>query len=417
MARRTLPNALDLARRHRRLIADQLGGVSSVSSDPTARRPSHLEGVRTVGWLELFYDLVFVAGIVTFSDAVSAEPELDVIAVVLGAFTAVWWIWLTTTLVANRFRDDDTVHRALILVQMVLLTLIALVVGDGVDEHEGMVALLYALLCIDVAVMHAREVDRAGALGALARARRNEYAVAALPFLAATFVDGPARYVLWGIGLATITVPAVAYRFGRVRDEAPVHEAHLVERLGLLTIIVCGESFVKVSLLASDGSLDQLDFIVLGALFVLVFSMWWSYFDDVPDAGLPRGVSRLGGWYAGHLFLQVCLVGVAVGYAKLLRLDLGDNVDFDKTALAVGPLIGVYLSLALIGACTRRVPVGPMLALRLGSAAALVPVAIVIWQVDWIKVDATAVLLAVFAMIHGALSAWLRKRTRVLPSA
>ena len=69
--------------------------------------------------------------------------------------------------------------------------------------------------------------------------------------------------------------------------------------------------------------------VVLCALFVLVFSMWWSYFDDIPDAGLPRSLGRMRGWVVGHLFLQVFLVGVAVGYAKLLRLDLGHNVDFD----------------------------------------------------------------------------------------
>ena len=378
------------------------------------RAPHH--GARTVGWLELFYDLVFVAGIVTFSDAVSFAAEGNVIAVVTAAFAAVWWIWVTTTLFANRFRTDDLGQRALILVQMMLLTLISLVVGDGAGRHEGFLSTAYALLCVDVAVMHAREVRRsAGARAAFAIARRNEFAIATLPFLASALISGPARYVLWVIGLATIVVPVVAYRFGRVEGEVPIDEDHLVERFGLLTIIVCGESFVKVSLLASDGSLESLDLIVLGALFVLVFSMWWSYFDDIPEGGLPSGIGRLRGWFLGHLFLQVFLVGVAVGYSKLLRLDLGDSIDLDKMLLAVGPLIGVYLSLALVGACTRRTPVGPMLALRLGSAAALVPIGILIWRVDWIEVEASAILLAVFALVHGGLAALLRRRTRVLP--
>lgn len=376
-----------------------------------------LEGARKVGWLELFYDLVFVASIIAFSDAVSAEPDLDVIARVVAAFAAVWWIWLTTTLVANRYRDDDTGHRALILMQMVLLTMISLVVGDGIGRHEGWVAILYALLCVNVAVMHAREVHRTGALGTLAIARRNEYAVGALPIFAAAFIDGPARYVLIGIGLATIVVPGLAYRFGRERNEAPLHEEHLVERMGLLTIIVCGESFVKVTLLASEGALEELDMIVLGALFVLVFSMWWSYFDDVPESGLPASTRRLAGWFAGHFMLQVFLVGIAVGYGQLLPLHVGDRVDLDRTLLAVCPLIGVYLSLALVGACTRRRPVGPLLVLRLGSALALVPLGLVIWKIDFIGVDLTAGILAVFALVHGALASLVRRGTRVVARA
>ncbi|MEX2255425.1 MAG: low temperature requirement protein A [Acidimicrobiia bacterium] len=383
-------------------------------TNPDAAHSVPLVGARKVGWLELFYDLVFVAAIIAFSDAVSEHPDGDVIATVVGTFAAVWWIWLTTTLVANRFRDDDPWHRALILVQMVLLTMISLVVGDGVGRHEGAVAVLYALLCLNVSVMHAREVGRPGALGALARARRNEYAAAAIPLLATAFIGGPARYVLWGIGLATIVLPAIAYRFGRERGEAPLHEEHLVERMGLLTIIVCGESFVKVSLLASAGALEDLDVIVLGALFLLVFSMWWSYFDDIPESGLPNSNNRLTGWFLGHFFLQICLVGIAIGYSKLLKYELDDNVDFDKMLLAVGPIIGVYLSLALIGACTRRRPAGPLLALRLGSALALVPVGVLIWRADWVRVDATAIFLSVFALAHGALAMVVRRRTRIV---
>ena len=35
-----------------------------------------------VGWLELFYDLVFVAAVITFSDAISMEPSLGRIGAV-----------------------------------------------------------------------------------------------------------------------------------------------------------------------------------------------------------------------------------------------------------------------------------------------------------------------------------------------
>jgi low temperature requirement protein LtrA len=214
-----------------------------------------------------------------------------------------------------------------------------------------------------------------------------------------------------------IIEPGAAYRFGRLQGEAPLHEEHLVERLGLLTIIVCGESFVKVSLLASEGNLEQLDLIVLGALFILVFSMWWSYFDDIPDAGLPPSLTRMRGWVVGHLFLQIYLVGVAVGFSKLLRLDLDHNVDFDKVLLVVGPLIGVYLALAWIGASTRRVPVRPLLALRLGSALVLVPIGILVWKVDWIQVDETAILLGLFAFAHGATAKVMLRSTHVLPGS
>ena len=75
-----------------------------------------------VGWLELFYDLVFVAAVITFSDAISLEPDLGRIGAVDAAFVVTWLVWLATTLHANRYRDDGAVQRALVLGQMLLLT-------------------------------------------------------------------------------------------------------------------------------------------------------------------------------------------------------------------------------------------------------------------------------------------------------
>jgi low temperature requirement protein LtrA len=375
--------------------------------------PQH--GAQRVPWLELFYDLVFVAAIVTFSDAVSEHPDLDVIAVVVAAFVAVWWIWLVTTLLANRFPVDDLFQRALVLVQMLLLLLIALNVGDELERHEGVVSILYALLCANVAVMHGRHARKPGISGALAKARRNEYAIACVPFLAAGFVDGTARYVLWGIGFATFLVPSLFYFRGAGREEEPLEEHHLVERLGLLTIIVCGEAFVKVALLSSEGRLDSLDIVVLTTLFVVIFAMWASYFDDVPDAGVSQGTGPLQGWFLGQLAFQVSVVGIAVGFGELVELHKGTSMDLDKTLLTFVPIITALVALAAISACTRRTPIAPLLALRLAAAVAFVVLAAITAAAGWFDVEPTAILLAVVALAQAGLSVRLVRRTRVPP--
>jgi len=367
-----------------------------------------------VTWLELFYDLVFVAAVVTFSDAVSREGDADTVILVSGAFAAVWWIWLTTNLFKNRFALDDITQRVIVVVQMLLLTLMALVVGDGVDDKQNVVALIYALLCIDVAVMHARVTRVDGPRGTLAATRRNQFAVAAVPLLFAFAFDGVVRAVMWAIALAIIVLPGLSYRLGRRSGEAPINEGHLVERFGLLTIIVLGESFVKVSLIAADGSFESLDLFVLGTLFALVFAVWWAYFDDVPNAGLPPQTGRLTGWFVGHLLLQIFVVGIAVGYAKLLPLDLGSTVDNTKVAFTFGPLVGVYLSLALLGVCGQRTPRGPLLALRLVTAAAFAGFGALLWHADWVSVDAASVVIAVVALAHSAVAAALRRHTSTL---
>ena len=161
----------------------------------------------------------------------------------------------------------------------------------------------------------------------------------------------------------------------------PFDEHHFVERLGLLTIIVCGESFVKVSLLAADGSLDGIDLTVLVTMFVFVFGVWWSYFDDVPHAGIRPEPIRTAGWLVGHLAVQLlALVGGAVGYGKVLGYGFGSTLTDDKSLLLTMPLVGVLLG----PRPDRRVQPADAAAgagaVRLGVAAAVVGWGSLTWQ-------------------------------------
>ena len=379
-----------------------------IHTDANASHPG-----QTVGWLELFYDLVFVAAVVTFSDAISFRPDLGLIVAVDGAFVAMWLVWLATTLHANRYRDDGAIQRFLVLAQMVLLTINALAVGDGFDAHPELISITYALLVLDVAVMYARAVHGRDEEGRLARVRRNQYAIAAVPVVAAAFVPEPAQIALWLIGLALLTWPTLGFRVGRLGLVPPFDERHFVQRLGLLTIIVCGESFVKVSLLAADGTLNSIDITVLVTMFVFVFGVWWAYFDDVPYAGIRPEPARTAGWLVGHLIVQLSLVGSAVGFAKVLGYELGTTLVGDKSLLVTVPLIGVFVGLTLIGLGTRRTPQRELVLLRLGVATLVGVMAIVTWQVEWISADGGAVIVACVALGTAGLQTLLLRRTRV----
>jgi low temperature requirement protein LtrA len=380
-----------------------------VDTDANASRP-----VQAVGWLELFYDLVFVAAVVTYSDAISFRPDLDLITAVDGAFAAMWLVWLATTLHANRYRDDGAIQRFLVLVQMLLLTVNALAVGDGFDAHPELISVTYALLALDVAVMYARAVHGRDEEGRLARVRRNQYSVAALPIVAAAFVPEPTRIVLWIIGLALLAWPTLGFRFGRLGVVPPFDEHHFLERLGLLTIIVCGESFVKVSLLAADGTLNGIDISVLVTMFVFVFGVWWAYFDDVPRAGIRPEPALTAVWLLGHLILQLGLVASAVGFAKVLGYELGTTLVGDKSLLLTLPLVAVLVGMTLIGLGTRRAPQRQLVYLRLGVAALVGVMAVVTWQVEWISADGGAVIVAGGALGTAAVQTLLLRRTRVV---
>ena len=97
-------------------------------------------------WLELFYDLVFVAAILVFSSAVSHLHDASRITWVVAVFCAVWWIWLSTTMFTNRFHTADVVHRGLVLAQMIMVALVAMEARAGVADDEVLLLCTYAAL-------------------------------------------------------------------------------------------------------------------------------------------------------------------------------------------------------------------------------------------------------------------------------
>ncbi len=372
-----------------------------------------VEQTRKANWLELFYDLVFAAAVITFSDAVSHNPEPAVIGVVSASFVAVWLIWLATTFYVNSFGIDDSLHRFLVVVQMLLLTLVSLAVGDGLDRNPELASVSFALLAINVGIMYGRHARSDESNSAFATMRRNQYLVAALPVLVAAVVPVPVRAALWAISIVLVAIPALGCRVGELARATPLDEGHLVERLGLLTIIVIGESFVKVSLVVADGHLDGIDVLVLVALFVMVFAIWWSYFDDIPEAGIRDGVAASIAWLLGHLLFQLFLIGVAIAYAKWLQLEIADQFTGDRSLLGAAPYVGALLALALIGACSRRVPQRQLLALRCGTALLVLALGILNWRVLDLDLETDAIALSTIALVHSVIASRLQRSTHV----
>jgi low temperature requirement protein LtrA len=364
-------------------------------------------------WLELFYDLVFVAAILVFSSAVSHLHDASRIAWVVVVFCAVWWVWLSTTMFTNRFRMTDALHRGLVLVQMILVAIVAMEANAGVADEEALLLITYAALLATIAVMYGRAARAHGPHAAFARRLSIIHAVAAAIFLASAPLPEAGRIAGAAIGMAVMILPAAA-RSIHLGDFPPIDEAHLVERLGAFTIIVCGEAFVKVAIAVSDSTVDGIDVVALVFQFILTFALWASYFEDIPFAGVDR--RRFLPWVTCHLVAQLGIAGTAIGVSKLVALGFFDDLLAEDILEIMGTLCLVYLGLAGIGVSTRRRPRRPLLALRLVTALAVAVIALVAWQVPWFELLEGVALLTVAALAHAVLVARFRARTEVVPA-
>ncbi|APC65598.1 hypothetical protein AAV35_010815 [Salimicrobium jeotgali] len=102
--------------------------------------------------------------------------------------------------------------------------------------------------------------------------------------------------------------------------KVPTNTPHLLERFGLFTIILLGESIV--SLLAvmhpEEGDWSSIGFSPVS--FAIIISMWWQYFDSMEKKVDKRKETAGQIIIYGHLFIYL-LLGLIAAPIRLTFLE------------------------------------------------------------------------------------------------
>ena len=309
---------------------------------------------RSVTFIELFYDLVFVLLIAqiahTLADHVTWGGVRDFVVV----FGLIWFAWANGTLYHDLHGGEDGRSRTYIFTQMTMLVLLAVFTGHAADDSsDGRgFAIVYTLLLLFIAwqwfdvrrfdTPEWRKIAGSYVLGMVV--------ISAIVF-ASIFVDDPATRVwFWAVAVALTLIGNVATILSPRSDEMDAAMApteSLVERFGLFTIIVLGEVVVGVA----DGvasSEHNFVTIVTAVLAMWVgFGFWWNYFDLVGDR-LPGPGHKRVGWMIAHLPLTISISAAGAGMVGLIE-HAGDGRTAAPTSWLVGgATAGVALSLVAL---------------------------------------------------------------------
>ena len=295
---------------------------------------------RKVSWLELFYDLVFVAVIAQLSHYLAGHMTWSGVAGYALLFVPVWWVWIASTYYNERFETYGLETRVFTFVQMLPVAAMAVFVHGALGETGAQFALAYAT----ARVIHIILWARAGYYVPAARPMTNRYAIAfsisVSLFVISAFVDPPVRYALWIAGLTIdIVTPPLTLKFQRRLPR--LSTTKLPERFGLLVILVLGETVVgTVNGMASNHHLTWAVGFVAVLGMALAFTLWWVYFDFVARRPAKPSVWWTLFWGYGHLPLVMGLVAVGAGILVLVS-------DLEATSEAK-QLIAVAMGVTLI---------------------------------------------------------------------
>jgi len=275
-------------------------------------------------WLELFYDLIFVAAISQLATRISADYSPAGFFRFAMLFVPVWWAWIGHTFYLSRFDIEDLGHRLLTMLQMTAVASLAIHLPDALKSTSAGFALSYAA----VRFILVAEYVRAGWHIPVVRPLTNRYVrgfgAAATLWALSVLVPPPWRFWLWGVAMAVdLAAPLTA---GQLHVLFPPHLSHLPERFGLFTIIVIGEAVVSVVFGIGKTGLTFVS-ATAGFMGLLIsFALWWGYFEGARGAMTRRlrareHVKSYQEWLYAHLPLLMGITAVAVGIKHVISLQ------------------------------------------------------------------------------------------------
>lgn len=313
---------------------------------------------RHASWLELFFDLLFVAIVSQLAHGLLGSVSVWRVLAVIGLFCPLWWFWVSFSYFSNTQACDTPRHRLGVLVMMACLV----VTGGGIPSALHGDPTLFALgagcaqltQTLHWALSASHRLGRRIAIRTLA-----PHLVSAAAWLLSAALPAPACYLVWAAALLLEAVRAVRPPSkATTAVRAAIDGPHLVERFGLFVIIALGEGIVQIIAALGVTTRANVPAMLTGlAAFVLLAAVWWLYFDFGSEASLallkarPSDVWSLlrGGFAYGHILLVGGIIALSAGLGAAVAAPTDGSADPEAVRLVCGALLAYLLNNAVVG--------------------------------------------------------------------
>ncbi|NOU92520.1 low temperature requirement protein A [Paenibacillus sp. LMG 31456] len=280
---------------------------------------------KKVTWLELFYDLIFVAAVATTTYVLlqveAGHIPFEYLFKYVLMFIPVWWSWVGQTMFINRFGQDILNQRIYMIVQMVFVLIMTSSLSANFDPYYYAFLIGYiglrSLTAIQYLVVRKRET---GDRRSVAHYLGTRFWIGILLSACSIFFDSWLRYIVLYIGIfVDILMPV----FGRkYLIKMPTNTAHLLERFASLTLILFGELIVSTLSVLQPQQGDWNSILFSVTSFILIMSMWWQYFDNM-EKKVNKSVKTVGhAIIYGHLFILMSLSMIAASIKLIFLHDI-----------------------------------------------------------------------------------------------
>lgn len=292
---------------------------------------------RHATWLELFFDLVFVAvlGVVAHDLAHTHEGHISLEQLLKFAlvFIPVWWIWMGHTLFANIYDRDDRQHRVITLLIMACIVVLSIFSKKVLAGDFVWFVLVYFVIRLFIAGLYLLELASGQPHHrAIILPKAGMITVGAMISLSAVWLPDNYKYLLFYGGILLDMLGQLWIRKSNKRH-SKTDLRHFVERMGLLSIIILGESVIVMVASLPEATGDSRGIFSAAVSFVLLGAVWWIYFDSFPMLERARRLVSGNVLIYSHLLLCTGLLILANLIQHAILNDL-DRATFSLFAIS-----------------------------------------------------------------------------------
>ena len=306
-----------------------------------------------VTWLELFFDLVFVAWLSLVNAELLDSPRPSLLLGFDATFVA-FTIWMIVSVINNRYPDGGLVRTLSMVLVMLLILITALTIQpeDGLRNSLGavMIGAVY-FVCAAMLVDVRRRTWDSRLLAPILLC----LVAGMICFAGSPSVDEETGS-LYDLGFVVVTATVfgaaalLLLATDRVLPHDPLRPGHLDERWGQLIIIVLGEGFlVLAEVLLGMPEIPNTWLFVW--LFVTMFGFWRLYFDSAMRTPVRESAPVFAILTLAHMVL---ILGLLTSFDFLaqgvgIELSLGDDFLLGGASLGL-----VFATLAVIAYVRRQ---------------------------------------------------------------
>ncbi|KAI8069701.1 bacterial low temperature requirement A protein-domain-containing protein [Gongronella butleri] len=233
---------------------------------------------KAASWLELFYDLFYVATLTQFTHS-HVIKDWATLGTYTSWFVITWWAWISSSLYTARFDTDDVVHHVWKWIEMCAVICMA---GNSMYflTSRGYVLGYIALKAVLV-VEYSIVLIVAIRIRSKSKVALSMYVLANLVSIglwagSLLILEMEIHRLLWYLGILVEVLVNILVQDKRLSWAA----SHLAERLGLLTLIVLGENLMNLVSFVAVTTTEILMMIPNFMAVAIIFGFFFMYFED-----------------------------------------------------------------------------------------------------------------------------------------